>query len=823
MFCTNCGTELKDDQKFCPKCGTRRLSIPAAAAAKVPEVAEVPKVAEVPEVAEVPKVAEVPRVAEVPEPVEVSKAMEVQDVPSTVEAPEAPETAEVKEAAAEVEIQNVQQPVAAPVIPQAGVVPPPPPVYNAPNAMPAKASGIKRPNLSKLKGLWNKKTKTTVIALASAAAALALVFFVIGPLVKSLKGTKERNVVFYIDDQKLYALDADDKKAEPVQLSSTLYTDDYSEEGVDGIALFGTRYLKSSNTVLFVDNIDEDYGYSLKSLKFDKNADEAESTKIGSGIEGGYILTSDEKRVFYMNKDGEFYCYDFKEGKRIAKDVEGFTVNEDGSFIAYVTEDDELYSVNSKSLEADKVDEDIEYSESISISMLNGYEGAHTDPAFTYFVDDSLYVLLKDGQKKKIMDYDYNEYNDLYILHVDEKGRVIYTVEYNEMKSDTMYDFIDDDMAQSDSQFEKPDRNDRKYWKDWDYDWWGDPIVYEYTDEYYALCSDYEEKEKRDSLREELESYSLGGLGLYYFDGNDVKKIGDYLDFDIEDFYDDASMYIQFYDDNVIFMTADPDGDKKIKMSDVYDLDISVYEMFSNVREELEESGYKYYISKAGDVRELKVDSMPDRLQTNNKNTSLYFLEDGDLYKVDFNGGESVTPEPVYTDVADYFFNDKGELITARNPEYDEDEFAICDLYVNDKKIDSDVWTVVMPSEALWLGVKPLFAVCSSDGTLFYRTDWDESEETVTVMQYDGKDTKKLAKEVTYFCPVAKDKLLYIDNYSYNTDGTEGGDLRYLNGDQTERLGRDAWMVFNKYGARSSTYRLDYFTSLFLAVYSPWA
>lgn len=54
MFCENCGFELENNEKFCPKCGTAVEEVPGEQKDEiVGEVAEVAEVAEVTEVAEV--------------------------------------------------------------------------------------------------------------------------------------------------------------------------------------------------------------------------------------------------------------------------------------------------------------------------------------------------------------------------------------------------------------------------------------------------------------------------------------------------------------------------------------------------------------------------------------------------------------------------------------------------------------------------------------------------------------------------------------------------------------------------------------------------
>ncbi|MBQ6570359.1 MAG: hypothetical protein IJL87_08880 [Clostridia bacterium] len=748
MFCSKCGTQFKENQKFCAKCGTPH---PVISQADTPEV---------------------------------SKAVEVPKVPETVEVPAAPQA---------VEAPAAPQAVEAPTVP--------------PTVVPRANTSIKVPDLSKLIGLWNETTKKIVIALASAAAALAMVFFVVVPLVNSLKGAKDRNIVFYIDDEKLYALDADNKKAEPVRLSGKLTVDGDVEDGMSRV-LMGTKYLKNSNTVLFVDKVDDDDDtYTLKTLKFDKKAAETDPTEIDSEIKGGYILTADEKRLFYLNEEGTFYCHDFKERKRIAKGVESFFVSEDGSFIAYMI-DDELYSVDSKSLEAEKVAEDIEYAGFNSMTV--DEEGGYSAPALAYADYDSIYVLSKNGNKK-IADYDM-ETTQVTFFSVNEKGEVIYLVDDSEFVS--VYDFFEDDLIQSDAQIEEPDENDSKYWKEWDYSWWGTPIVYEYTAEYERLYAQYEEKEEREQLRKEMRSFALPSLSVYYYDGIATKKIADYLDYRILE--NNFQMYQK--DDIILFRAFNPDNFGSMKFSEYYSAnpDMSTAEIRGIITGEYY-SAYKIFISKGGNVSELNTDVWLSEVRTNSKKTSLYYLftsdlnSEKDLYKIDLTGDKIGAPELLYTDIVKYCLNDKDEIITARNPiELEEDgDYVSCDLYINDKKIDSDVII------GLDFYDGPLaeseFVHYSSDGTLFYMTDFNNEDEdafTGKVVQYDGKETKTLAKGAFMFCPVAKDKLFYLDNFQDPHRGS--GQLEYYNGGETEKIGRNTNLVFNEQGINLLGYSLDY-------------
>lgn len=122
MFCSQCGTKMGDDSKFCPNCGAKVLGVPAPAAEPAPAapVAE-PVVEAAPETpvaeAAVP-VAEPAPAAPVAEPVVQSVYQpEIVAVKEPIAEPAAQEmAAPVAEAAAEPVVEAVAEPVAEPVV-----------------------------------------------------------------------------------------------------------------------------------------------------------------------------------------------------------------------------------------------------------------------------------------------------------------------------------------------------------------------------------------------------------------------------------------------------------------------------------------------------------------------------------------------------------------------------------------------------------------------------------------------------------------------------------------------------------------------------------
>lgn len=189
-FCTNCGTQLSEGQKFCHICGTQRApetptpppvqETPAAAPVTPPVAPVEPVVPAAPAAPEVPVAPVVPVEPEVPvapqAPVEVPQAPVIPEVP--VETPQAPVFPPVEEVTPVEPIVPV-----APAEPTPEVLPTQPPVYVAPqtntpdvlnNPVVPVAPAITPPPVSpdkppkKKKNIWVK-----IIAIVLALAILA--------------------------------------------------------------------------------------------------------------------------------------------------------------------------------------------------------------------------------------------------------------------------------------------------------------------------------------------------------------------------------------------------------------------------------------------------------------------------------------------------------------------------------------------------------------------------------------------------------------------------------------------------------------------------
>lgn len=640
-----------------------------------------------------------------------------------------------------------------------------------------KTAKIKKFKPKKEKSAMPKKTKKAIIALTSVIVVLVIAIGVLLPVLNGIKHAGDADVVFFVDNGELYARKTGSEYT--VQLSKKLLLEeDYSDNAgyMRSVCVSGTHFLKDKNMAIFPDRIDTDEGavFSLYSLKLDKKAVETDPAKIDGDIRYGYVMTSDGQRLFYCKADKTLYCNDFSERKKIADNVDAYYVNDTGKIILYTVYSDEktaLYTVNPDTLESTKI------ADSVTIEYC-----ADDYSAIGYTTDNAVCVLINGTQSKKLADYN-SEESYVSIQYANAAGQAFYTISENESDRPNVTAFIEDDMLQADSSIKEPDRNDQKYWETWTEGWFG-PSVSKYTDEYYRLKEEYEQKQSRDRLRNNLknETIYLSNSVLYYFDGTNSVKLNDRID------------YSPFQiDDLAVFSAYNPDEVGKIKFSEIVadGSDMSVSDVRNSINEKLNQT-IRYYIVKAGNITELAIKGNPYQFLTNADETSLFFLvssEDNkgsDLYKADLSGGKVGEPKLSYTNVAGYFFNDSGSIVNFRDPiTLNDSYYTTCDLYVNDQKIDTGVYFIYE---------NPSYSVTySNDGTMFYQTDYSSGSYSFTIKQYDGKETKSIASDVSQFFPVAKDNIFYIDNYS---ESSYEGDLKHFDGKEIFKVASSALVVF---------------------------
>jgi hypothetical protein len=626
------------------------------------------------------------------------------------------------------------------------------------------------------KNAMKPSVKKAIIAVIAAVAVIVVGIFVLVPVIKSIGGNDDASHIFYIQDGELYVSESDSKN--PVQLSRNLIAEEDVDEE-DAMYTYTrlyrfTKYSEKTNVVVFPDKIVDDDGISLYSLKLDSKANKTEPTKIAGDVDGesAIYFNDDESRLFYKNEEDSLYSYDFNEKAKIANDVSSFYVVPEKDTIVYMTYDNELYSMKISTSESTKIAADV------SVQGI-------TDTTIVYTTESTINVLLNGTDNLKIADFD-SENEGVNVQDVDSDGKVLYYI-YRDSDDDDdegtpFSNFIEDDLYESDSKIVEPDRYDEKYWKETEEGFFG-AYVTEYTDEYYTLKEQYEQKSARDSFRDRISDLKITKTmySVYYFDSKNTTCITEQA----------ANV------NGIVYKIYDFDAVGKIKMSELATLnledgstysepqdysDISASDFRGYIYDRMNDTAVKYIFNNGKSIKvegEFGDLSGLSGLEKDSNSTAAYFMYDETLYKANINNVDTCTPEALYSDVDRFILSESGDIFSFRNG--DETSF---DLYVNDKKIDSDVFI-------------PLSFNSTDD--FAYITDYTERDgniemPTFTVKYYNGKESSVIASDVSSAVAFGEKDVFYVCDSSTSTGS---GTLKHYTGKKdTPVFAEDVYLVW---------------------------
>lgn len=524
--------------------------------------------------------------------------------------------------------------------------------------------------------------------------AVALVAVIV-VAVKLMGGSSSdtKNYLNYMKDGKLAFLDIGSRKKEPIPYKGAS-TDAFDTETV--------KYSEDGKYMYFLADSDGD-GFALYAVKTGKGMGDA--IKIDSNIYRYWVMKSG-KDVVYI-KDEVLYKNNLDgEKEKIASDVNTL-----------------LWDVNEKSFVWCEYRDDTYYwyyrPMDLSADEIKLFEDGHV----FYFTDDlqKLYALIEDGiyiinnmgEKEKVA-------SDVVPINVSDDGTLYYTKK--EEAAILASDLVNDDMAAADAAMKEPVKEDfvkteLKNGPDGlekveETDW----------DAYYEAWDAYYEKQDRDEIREELSTYTFdsGAAALYaYKDGQETL-----ID-------ENAVAYTSAVGGNVIaYERIDVGMMPKINISEIYYAG-EVEDIYNEKIEDVTETwiagdGIKAYsLGERANCFSIRVD------KENNKGYILTQGESPRLLSFDLSSEGSVTElaENVYTI----------EAVKSGNVYYISDAIdAKGDLYYNDKLIDSDV-------------AFGSVEVLENSEKVCYAADINVSKGRFTLKIFDGKESKKVADDVSMF------------------------------------------------------------------------
>lgn len=745
MFCRNCGEKISDEAMFCPNCGTK--------------VIEDEVVAEV--------VAEAPAETAVEEPME--------------EVAEAPVEEPVEEVAEESSEQIVEENAEAATeepeqsfifCPECGA-------KNDTDAMFCGSCGykfgeevfsvVKEVAVEKQKKDNAKKTKI-ILACAGGAIVAVLALLAAFKLASSIFAGGDKSAeykLYYVKDNAIYSAEA--RKYQP-KLVSEGYLDD-KDDSVNGTNFGkGPQFSNDGKYVFYLNDIEGTSG----DLCFQKVGKPSTEEKLSSSVEYFRVLPTD--KVIIKTSDRKLYVTDKKGNKeKITSEVSSYIVAKDGKKVIFTESDGSEAKLYSYDLSKSKSDKE-------KLATISDLKYASDDlKTVIYTKEDSLYVMknLKDDEK---IDSDVEE------IHAYEDGNTtkIYYVVKKDVIKKSYYDFIEDDLYESDSKITEPmlENYQKTVTKD---TFWGPRETVETDDSYYDDIDKYNEKLYRDNTRESLKNstFELNEYEAFlYVEGSkEPVSVGTMLS------TDSYSSGFNYVGKNVAILTSInlDDNSEKLKFSDVYE-------------------GKAYFnadqLRNTAEINLLYEDKLytvdPDELNADLFKNNIYFtsVDDDiyctvtadnykDLYKVEI-GKDKIKYESLDTDVDEVdIYTLKGGYITLA----DKDRYGAGDLRVNGEKVATDVYEVVS-------------ILGSDDQEIAYITDYKDGEGTLNI--YNAKSGKSVKADDEVY--IAGNNGIYkVDNnYAYLVDYSERygtGDLIIFDGKEAKKIDTDVSGICYDYSA----------------------
>lgn len=568
----------------------------------------------------------------------------------------------------------------------------------------------------------------------------------------STAGEKHADYAMYIKDSELYF---NDLKNGSVQLTSRLLEDgDMEESDFEKYEKLFSGYIYVSpdgKLAVYPDKIGDDDGFSIYYSHIDNG--KAEQGKIDSNI-ATYTVNTDGTMVTYSKYvDGEetIYRYSLKDDskEKIASNIKGFDVSEDGTKLFYVSEEGALYTLfdgKEKEKLVGSISEVVYYTDDLS--------------TFYYIKDEALYKHTVGADKEKID-------SDVYkALKVYDSGEIYYLKNKSDGEAVTFLDVINDDMKQHDLDITKgktaptkPQSSAYATTEEWN-------AAYEQYKKDYA---EYYAARLRNKVREACADAKLSRGSKYslcFYNGSESTEVSDSCV---------AKGYIAAEDSPVLLYTS-YDGLGKLKLSELKSEDD-----LDNFYEKLEDAANtctdRHVAVGAQDTALERERAVSFRL--NESGTLLYYIDGvddekqtGDMYCVTIKDGVVGESEMYDSDVYCAYCVWGGDTNIIYCKDHHESN---SDLYINKVKTDFDVYTAKVTYD-------------EESGKLYYITDWDSEKELGTLKVYSNGESVKISEDVHDFYPIADGQLLYLYDYSVKYSS---GELRLWSKGESKKLDDD--------------------------------
>lgn len=593
-------------------------------------------------------------------------------------------------------------------------------------------------------------------------------------------GKAKNNYALYLKDSEIFFTDLK-KDSAAWQLTSRLVdSDDVDDDDLANAGYYLGLYTYMSEDgkyIFFPDKVGDDDGFNLY-YKEVANP-EAEAVKIDSSVVS-YTVNSSATLVTYLKgEEGNLYQYKIEDDSKdkIASEVKGFEVSDDGSKIGYINSEGSIYLKY-----ADKDKEKI-------ASEVSSLEHLTADFTTVYYIKDgSLYKQVEGEDREKIA-------SDVYdVLKIYDSGEIYYLT--SESEEISLMDYVTDDMKDADASItaptypEYPNAPSRPSWWDYDTDAEYEAAYSAYQTayaewqaecdrletEYYAAREAYYAKQSRDELRADLAEETLdhATYSLCYFNGAEKTDITDAY---VGGYY--SSNYTAAANAPVISYEAyNQSSLEKVKLSEIE----SIYDVENMVEAALFSSSERY-IAVKGSATVVEQEKDAGYFRINASGTVVYYIDDipdeknyGELYRISIADGVVGKPEVYDSDVYTgycYFVSDS-QFEYFKDYKDDKGE-----LYINKEKIDYDVRAYSVD-------------VYTDLNKIVYFTDWNSEKEYGTLKVYQDGKSVKIADDVHNYSVTPDGRVLYLYDYSLNY---YKGELHEWDNGETRKIDDDVVAV----------------------------
>ena len=596
-----------------------------------------------------------------------------------------------------------------------------------------------------------KKRKLPVMIVA---AVLVIALVVAGIIINPFRSAKGNPHLAYVKDKNISFTYLN--KIKPFELTEKLAEDNMSNSDYASLGSqlsYRVQYSENERYVLYPDRMSDDSEYATLYYKDLKSKDPA--IKIDSDV-NRYALSPDGKKILYTKgNEGNLYLHDLKEKEKIASDVANLYTDDKLEMILYKT-DDALYRKNL----AGKKDAEKIASDANLVAASKDFSDLY------YLKDEALYRKSGSKDSEKIAS-DVSGFGEKF------GSGELYYFKTNETEV-ALLDYVTDDMKESDAKITEPDIADYQT---------ADPD-YGYTttdyDAYYDARDKYQDKVRRDNLRENLkkETVTLTSKSLHYYDGSKEISVAD----GIQDSYfasaDSAKALVAYH--------------KSVK-GDVANVKLSEISGTSEIRSSIinaqNDSSALYVTCK--NTETLIEQENAGSLKFNNSASKFYFIEfpsddsddddDGALMEVSVSGNSASKPTRIDDDVNSYYFKAESDEFYY----FKDSKDGKGDMYANKKLLASDVWISSVTSVAE-----------SSD--LVYLTDYSAKNKYGTLNLLKSAKSEKLADDVSAFTVISNGSIAYLKDFSQ--DRYKGDLFLYKGSSKPVAVDTDVRCIIAPYG-----------------------